>query len=313
MAAASAARSTARRRAWRRDLEGYLFISPVVLGLLIWTLGPVLTAFYLSLTKYDLLTAPIFRGLRNYQRLLSDALFVQSLKVTLTFTVIMLPLGIALGLALALLLNQKLKGVALFRTAFYLPAVAPPVATALLWAWLFGPRFGFLNEALTWLHLPTGTWLTEPNTALPSLMIMGLWGVGGGMVIYLAGLQGVPEDYYEAAKIDGAGPISQFRNVTLPMISPTLFFQLVLGLIGTAGYFTQAYVLTSGSGVSAALGSPQNSTLFLTLEIYQVAFDWTQMGYACAMAIVMFALVLLLTLIVFATAPLWVYYAGGDR
>src|SRR5205823_4849258 len=159
------------------------------------------------------------------------------------YTVVTLPLSMVGGLALALLLNQKLKGIGLFRTAFYVPSIVPAVATALLWAWLLNPQFGLVNRILAALHLPQGTWLSEPNTALPSLMIMGFWGLGGGMVIYLAGLQGVPEEYYEAAKIDGAGQFAQFWHVTIPMISPSLFYQLVLGLIGTLQYFTQAFVL----------------------------------------------------------------------
>ncbi len=306
---ASGEAARARRRALRRNLEGYLFVSPVILGLLLWTLGPALSALYLSFTKYDLLSAPVFRGLRNYGRLFGDPLFWQSLRVTVTYTALAVPLSMVGGLAIALLLNQKLRGIVLIRTAFYIPSVVPLVATAVLWAWMFDPQFGLINSVLAALHLPQGTWLTDPATALPSLVIMGVWGLGGGMIIYLAGLQGIPEEYYEAAKIDGAGPRGQFVHITLPMLSPTLFYQLVLGLIFSLQYFTQAFILSN----AAALGSPQNSILFITLNIYQVAFSWTQMGYACAMAIVLFVLIIALTLVLFGTARWWVYYGGDQR
>jgi multiple sugar transport system permease protein len=183
----------------------------------------------------------------------------------------------------------------------------PIVATVLLWEWILSPDYGLLNDALRALHLPTGLWLTDPGSALPSLVLMGLWGMGGGMIIFLAGLQGVPEEYYDAAKIDGAGRAAQFRHVTLPLISPTLFFQIVLGLIASMQYFTQAFIASGGAG----LGAPLNSTLFLTLYIYQVAFSNFQMGYACALSVVLFGLILLATLILFGTQRFWVYY--GDR
>jgi multiple sugar transport system permease protein len=180
------------------------------------------------------------------------------------------------------------------------------VATAVLWIWILNPDVGLLNDLLRLLHLPTGLWLVDPASALPSLVLMGLWGVGGGMIIFLAGLQGVPEEYYDAAKIDGAGAIGQFRHITLPLISPTLFFQIVLGLITSLQYFTQAFIVGG-----ASLGAPLNSTLFITLYIYQVAFSWAQMGYACAMSVMLFALILLITLLLFGTQRLWVFY--GDR
>ena len=307
--------ASARRRALRRNIEGYLFVSPVILGLLFWTLGPAISALYLSLTRYDLLSPPVFRGLRNYQRLLQDPLFWQSARVTLTYTAIALPLSLAGGLALALLLNQKLRGIALFRTAFYVPSIVPIVASTVLWLWLLDPQFGLVNAGLAALRLPQGLWFSDPSTALPSLVLIGLWGVGGGMVVYLAGLQGISEQYYEAAKIDGAGPLSQFRHVTLPLLSPTLFYQLVLGIITSLQYFTQAFIAgaaSASSGTGATIGAPLNSTLFITLYIYQAAFSWTQMGYAAAMAWVLFIAILLLTLLVFGTARLWVFYGSEE-
>ena len=308
MALVTSSTASASRRALRRNLEGWLFVSPVVLGLLCWTLTPFVAAFYFSFTRYDLLSTPIFVGLRNYSRLLGDPLFWQSVKVTLSFTAMFLPLSMGVGLGMALLLNQKVRGIGLLRTAFYIPSIVPLVATAVLWIWILNPTGGLLNTALAALHLPTGLWLTDPGSALPSLVLIGLWSVGGGMIVYLAGLQGVPEEYYEAAKIDGASTLRQFWHVTLPMISPTLFYQLILGLIASMQYFTQAFVL---GGTSGGLGEPSNSTLFLTLYIYQIAFSYYQMGYACALSVVLFVMILVLTLVLFGSQRFWVFY--GDR
>lgn len=301
--------ASARRRVLWRNIEGWLFVSPVVLGLLLWTLAPFVTAFYFSLTKYDLVSPPIFHGLRNYSHLLSDPLFWQSVKVTLSFTVIFLPLSMCIGLGMALLLNQKVRGIGLLRTAFYIPSIVPLVATAVLWIWILNPNGGLLNNALATAHLPSGLWLTDPGSALPSLVLIGLWSVGGGMIVYLAGLQGVPEEYYEAAKLDGASTVRQFWHVTLPIISPTLFYQLVLGLIASMQYFTQAFVL--GGATGGGLGEPSNSTLFLTIYIYQVAFNYYQMGYACALSVALFVMILALTLVLFGTQRFWVF--NGDR
>lgn len=295
-------------RTLRRNLEGYLFVLPVVLGLLTWTLIPFATAFYISFTKYDLFTPPAWHGIKNYQHLLSDPLFWQGMKVTLTFTLLFLPTSICLGLAMALLLNQQVRGIGLLRTAFYIPSIVPIVATIVLWIWILNPDYGMLNDALRALHLPTGLWLADPASAVPSLVLIGLWGVGGGMVVFLAGLQGIPEEYYEAAEIDGASRLARFRHVTLPLLSPTLFFQIILALIASLQYFTQAFVLGGSAG---NLGEPVNSTLFITLYIWQVAFNYTQMGYACAMSVVLFVLILLLTLLLFGTQRFWVFY--GDR
>jgi multiple sugar transport system permease protein len=296
------------RRALRRNLEGWLFVSPVVLGLLCWTLTPFVAAFYFSFTKYDLLSTPIFVGLRNFSHVFRDPLFWQSVKVTLSFTAMFLPLSMIIGLGMALLLNQKVRGMGLLRTTFYIPSIVPLVATAVLWIWILNPNDGLLNVVLAKLHLPTGLWFTDPGSALPSLVLMGLWSVGGGMIVFLAGLQGVPEEYYEAAKIDGAATLRQFWHVTLPLITPTLFYQLVLGFIASMQYFTQALVLGGSTG---GLGAPVNSTLFMTLYIYQIAFNYYQMGYACALSVVLFAMILVLTLVLFGSQRFWVFY--GDR
>jgi multiple sugar transport system permease protein len=308
LALVTSSTASASRRALRRNLEGWLFVSPVVLGLLCWTLTPFVSAFYFSFTRYDLLSTPIVIGLRNYSRLLGDPLFWQSVKVTLSFTAMFLPLSMGVGLGMALLLNQKVRGIGLLRTTFYIPSIVPLVATAVLWIWILNPNGGLLNNALATLHLPKGLWLTDPGSALPSLVLIGLWSVGGGMIVYLAGLQGIPEEYYEAAKVDGASTTSQFWHVTLPLLSPTLFYQLILGFIASMQYFTQAFVL---GGTSGGLGEPANSTLFLTLYIYQIAFSYYQMGYACALSVVLFAMILVLTLVLFGSQRFWVFY--GDR
>lgn len=301
-------RARSRRRALKRNVEGWLFVSPVVLGLLCWTLIPFLAAFYLSLTRYDLLSPPTWHGIKNYTHLWNDPLFWQGVKVTLTFTAMFLPLSIICGLAMAMLLNQKVRGIGFLRTVFYIPSIVPIVATTVLWIWILNPDNGLFNTALRSLHLPTGLWLTDPASVLPSLVLIGLWGVGGGMIVFLAGLQGVPEEFYEAAKIDGASTIAQFRHVTLPLISPTLFYQIILGLIVSLQYFTQAFIL---GGVAGGMGGPLNATLFLPLYIYEVAFNYQQMGYACAMSVVLFAIILFITIVLFGTQRFWVYY--GDR
>lgn len=294
------------RRALLRNLEGWLFVLPVVLGLLIWTLGPVLASIYLSFTRYDLLTPPKFIGALNFSNLfLHDSLFWLSLKVTLTYAVIAVPLGLIGSLLLAMLLNTRVKALSLFRTTFYMPSIVPFVASAVLWGWLLNPDWGLVNVILKSVGLPTSRWLASPHSALMSLVVMSLWGLGGPMIIFLAGLQGVPEHLYEAASIDGANALRRFWHVTVPMLSPTVFFNLVLGMIGALQYFTQAFVLTAGG--------PEYATEFYGLNLYQKAFQWFEMGYAAAMAWVLFILIIALTLLVFKSSAAWVYYEGQER
>jgi multiple sugar transport system permease protein len=298
--------SARQRRHLLTNIEGYLFVLPVVLGLLIWTLGPFVASFFLSLTSYDLLGSPQFIGLQNYQNLLfHDPLFWISLKVTIIYSLVAVPAGLVGSLLVALLLNAKVRGLAFFRTSFYMPSIVPAIASAVLWGWLLNPDWGLINVALHALHLPTSRWLASPHTALMSLVLMSLWGVGGPMVIYLAGLQGIPGHLYEAASIDGANRLQRFWHVTVPMLSPTIFFNLIMGIIGSLQYFTQAFVLTAGG--------PDNSTEFYVLNLYQKAFQWLKMGYASAMAWILFLLILLLTLLVFRSSAIWVFYEGGER
>jgi multiple sugar transport system permease protein len=297
---------TGRSRLARREaMIGYLFIAPAVLGFLLWIAGPMLFSAWLSLTEWDLLSSPVFVGLSNYQAMFQDPLFWKSLRVTAYFTLISVPLFQALAFAVALLMNVKVRGILLFRTIYYLPSIVPVVANALLWAWVFNSDFGLLNAGLRAIGLPKVLWLQDPSWAMPALITMSLWGIGGAMLIYLAGLQGVPQQLYEAAEIDGANYWHRFRHVTIPMMSPVIFFNLLLGLIGALQTFTQGYIITNGG--------PQNSTLFYALYLYRRAFTDFKMGYAAALAWVLFAIVLVLSVLVFRYLGRQVYYEDEGR
>lgn len=287
---------------WRDTIEGYLFIAPVVLGLLIWTLLPMVASLLISFTEYPLLKAPQWIGVQNYVDMvrIPSLRVLHSLVVTLTYGIIALPLTLTAALGAALLLNQKLPLQRFFRTTFYMPTIVPALATAFVWGWMLNPTYGLINATLKALGLPPGTFLTDPSTVLPTLIALSLWGVGPTMVVFLAGLQAIPESLYEAGKIDGANSAQLFWNITLPQLSPTIFFNLVTGLIATFQYFLPAYVLTGGG--------PLFSTFFYNLNLYEKAFKWTAMGLASAMAWVMFAIILALTLILFKGSDALVYY-----
>ena len=286
---------------------GLAFVSPWLIGFLIFTLYPILASLYYSFCDYRVLTPPRWVGVRNYVDLFTDHdYFLPSLWNTL-FMFLELPIGLVIGLAIALLLNLKLRGMAWFRTLYYIPSVVPTVASAILWLWLLNPEYGLVNKSLTWLHLPAPGWLSDRTWAKPGFIVMDLWGVGGSMIIYLAALQGVPAHLYEAAELDGATGWDKLRHVTLPAISPVIFFNLILSVIGTFQYFTQAFVMTGGAG------GPAKSTLFYALYLYQNAFQYFRMGYACAMAWALFVLTLIASFIVFKTSAKWVYYEGGER
>jgi multiple sugar transport system permease protein len=293
----------------REALWAYLFISPWIIGFLIFTLGPMIASLYYSFSAYDIVSTPIWRGLDNYQKLfLEDPLFWHSLKVTINYAVLALPLNLVIGFLIAVLLNQKIPGVNVWRTVYFLPSVIAGVAVALLWVRIFNTRIGLLNPFLKSIGIanPPG-WLQDPEWAVPALVIMSLWSVGGSMIIYLAGLQGVPTSLYEAAKIDGANSWRRFRHITIPMMTPVIFYNLVHGLIGAFNYFTEVYVATDGTG------GPVRSTLFYNLYLYQNAFRFFKMGYASALAWVLFLIVLLVTLLVFRSSPMWVFYEGEVR
>ncbi len=289
----------------RESVEGYLFAAPLLVGLVFFSVIPMIASLVISFCRYDIFTPPKFIGAANYTDLFHDPLFWQSLKVTAIYSVVGVPLGLTLGLAVAILMNQKLRGIAVFRTIYYLPAVVSGVAVSLLWVWIFDPSYGLGNVVLRGLGLPPSQWLSAPSTSLLSLIIMSLWGVGGGMVIYLAGLQSVPQHLHEAASLDGANVWQRFRHVTLPMLSPVIFYNLIMGIIGSFQVFTQAFVMTNGG--------PVNSTLFYVLYLFRQAFNYYRMGYASAMAWVLFAIILLLTLLVFRSSAMWVYYEGERK
>ncbi|MEN6520288.1 MAG: sugar ABC transporter permease [Armatimonadota bacterium] len=290
------------RLARKEAFEGYLCIAPWLIGFLLLTLGPMVFSFIISLMKWDLITPAKFVGLENYRTIFTDDFrFRQSLKVTALYAAFSVPLGLIGSLSLAVLLNLKLKGMRLFRSIFYIPAILPGVAVTMLWLWILKPQGGVLNYILGLMHIGPKPWLSDPAWALPSFVIMSLWGIGGGMIIYLAGLQGVPTQLYEAAEIDGAGSWKKFWTVTIPMISPTIFFNLIMGIIGSFQVFTASFIMTPNGG-------PGYSTLFYVLYLYQKAFKYLQMGYASALAWILFAIVLVLTLLVFKLSGRWVYY-----
>jgi multiple sugar transport system permease protein len=287
----------------RRNLAGYLFISPVVLGYLIWVAGPMIIAIWLSLTEWDMLRPATFVGLSNYQTMIHDDLFWKSLGVTFYFTLVSVPLSLAFSFALALLVNVNVRGIAIFRMLFYLPSIVPLVVSAVLWLWIFNSELGLLNALFRWVGLPKVLWLQDSNWSIPALVIMSLWSVGGSMVIFLAGLQGIPVHLYEAAEIDGANYWQRFWNVTIPMMSPVIFFNLVIGLIAALQNFVPGYLMTQGG--------PQNSTLFYGLYIFRSAFRDFKMGYAAALSWVLFAIVLVLSVFVFRYLGRLVYYEEG--
>lgn len=298
-------RFSLKNPAWRRNLEGWLFASPWILGFVLWTLGPMIASLAIAFTEWDLVGAPRWVGLANVQAMFRDNLVAQALKVTTIYAVVSVPLHLIFGLGLALLLNAKIVGLRFYRTAFYLPSVLSGVAVALLWRWLFSGEFGLLNALLATIGIEGPSWLGDTKWALPSLIGMSLWGVGAGAIIYLAGLQGIPTDLYEAAEVDGATGWSRFWNITLPMMTPVLFFQLITGIIGALQVFTQAFIMTSGG--------PNNATLFFLLYLYQNAFQYFRMGYGSALAWVLFLYILVLTLIVQRSSNTWVYYEGEER
>ncbi len=284
----------------KEAVAGWLFISPWIAGFLIFAAGPIIASLALSFSYWDAITPPQFAGLANYRRLFTDPLLRKSLFNTVYYAVFAVPLGMCTALGLALLLNQKLRGMGIFRTLFYLPAVTSGVATYLLWMWLFNPQLGLINRFLRHFTSNPPLWLSSPDWAMPALIIMSLWGAGGAMLIFLAGLQNIPEQLYEAATIDGASNWKQFVHVTLPMLSPTIFFNLVMAVIGSFQVFSAAFVMTNGG--------PSNATLLYVLYLFQNAFMYFRLGYASAMAWLLLVIVLILTLIQFRTSKRWVHY-----
>jgi multiple sugar transport system permease protein len=285
---------------WRNTLEGYLFASPWIIGFFIFTLGPFLASFWISLNRWDILTPMRFIGLDNYIALFNDPLFWKSLSVTLVYFVLSVPAQLFLAFLLALMLNSNSFVNYFFRGVFFVPYIVSGVATAILWRWMYNPEYGLVNFLLSKIGIQGPAWLNNTAWALPSLAIMGVWGLGSNMLIYLAGLQAVPEHLYEAAEIDGATRLTKFRFITFPMMSSTIFFTLVIGIITSFQVFSQAFVMTQGG--------PENSTMFYVFNLYRQAFVSFKMGYASAMAWMLFLIVLAITLLQFKLAGRWVYY-----
>lgn len=286
-----------------RATAGYLCALPWIIGFLIFTLGPMVVSIIISFEEYNILNPPRFVGSQNYVKLLTaDSLFWKSLYNTLYITVFGVPFGMVVGLLIALILNTKIKGITTFRTIFYLPAIVPIVASSLLWMWMYNPRFGLINFLLSQVGIEGPNWLSSKTWAKPAIIFMGLWGAGAGMIIYLAGLQGIPKQLYEAASIDGANWWRKFANITIPMLTPTIFFNMIMSIIVHFQIFTQAYIMTQGG--------PADSTLFYVFHLFNHAFRYFNMGYASALAWVLFIIILIATLIQFRLAPKWVHYGG---
>ncbi len=307
MAEASALpRRLLRTQRQRNIVNGLLFAAPWILGLLLFYVYPIFSSLYYSFCDYSILQAPKWAGIRNYLTLFTnDEKFIKSIYNTLYYAFFALPLGLVWGVSIALLLNMKVKGVSVYRTIYFLPVLVPDVALGILWLWVFNPQLGILNALLwKWFHIVGPGWLSDPAWAKPSVIIISLWGVGQAVVIYLAGLQDVPQELYDAAEVDGANAWQRIRNVTIPMITPVILFNLIIGLIGAFQYFTTAYVITTGDG------RPALSLMFYAMYLYQNAFVLYKMGYASAMAWLLFLAAVISSYALFRSSARWVYYGG---
>jgi len=301
MAALSSARGSRRSRLARKEiLAGWLFVAPWLIGFIAFTLGPMLYSLVLIFLKWDLITPPEFGGLVNFRRLLSDQRVPITLFNTAYYTFIGVPIQLIVAFLLAVALNAQIRGLAVYRTIFYLPSITPAVASAVIWLEILQPEYGILNEFLTNFGIQGPNWLYEPALAKPAFILMSLWSVGPQMIIFLAGLQGVPQVVKEAATIDGANDWMQFRHITIPMITPIIFFNLVMGIIGSWQVFTASLIMTNGG--------PENSTLFYVLYLWRNGFQYFRMGYAALLAWILFFIISIFTVIQFALAGRWVYY-----
>lgn len=298
-------RAGARWQAVRRNLVGLIFAAPWLAGFLWLTVYPMLSSAYYSLTRYNLMTPPKWVGLSNYRSMLSDGLFWKALGNTAIIAGLGLALGTVAALGVALLLNQRIGGLSVYRTVFYLPSVVPVVASSMIWMWLLNPQYGLINSFLARFGITGPGWVASPVWSKPAIVLTTIWGIGTSVVIYLAGLQDIPRQLYEAASLDGATAWARTRYITLPMLSPVIFFNVVVGLIDLFQVFTQPYIMTQGG--------PADSSLTYVMYLYRYAFRFLQMGYASALAWVLFLLVLLLTLGLFRASRGRVYYAGEGR
>lgn len=290
----------------RDTIAGYLFCLPWLVHFAFLIAGAMIFSLGISLTETDLLTGWKFIGLKNYQDLFHDEFFWKSLRVTAYYTFLVVPLGVALSLAIALLLNQRVVLLGFWRLVYYLPSVVSGVAVAILWGWVLNPRFGLLNAGLTAVGVQNPPrWLYSEQWAVPGFILMGMWSAGGAMLLYLAGLQGIPTPLYEAADIDGANSWNKFWRITIPMLTPTIFFNMLMSIIGSFQVFTQVYIMTSGG--------PNNATLTMVLYLYRKGFEHLKFGYAAALAWILFFIILFFTMMVFRSSEMWVYYEGELR
>ena len=288
----------------REALYGWLFALPAIIGLVAFDVGPMVASVLISFTEWNGVTPPQWVGLANYEEILfRDELFMLSMRITTIFAFVSIPLNLVTGFLLALLLNQKIRGQSLMRTLYYLPSIVPLVAVAALWRWIFLKRFGLLDIGLAMMGIQAPDWLGDPNWVLPAFIVMGLWGVGGGMLINLAGLQAIPTDLYDAASIDGANALQRLVNVTIPMMTPLILFNLVMGIIGGLQVFVVAFVMTGGG--------PSNASLFYMLHLYRNAFEYFRLGYGSSLALVLFLYIIVLSALVFRSSTAWVYYEGN--
>jgi multiple sugar transport system permease protein len=289
------------RRA-RNNIAGFLFISPWLIHFCSLIAFAMLFSLGISLTETDLLTGFRFVAFDNYARMWSDPLFWKALQVTAYYTFALVPTSIAVSLAIALLMNQKVAFLGFWRTLYYLPSVVQGIAVTLLWGYVLNPRFGLLNLSLARLGIEGPRWMYSEEWAVPGLILMGVWGAGGGMLLYLAGLQSIPTQLYEAAEIDGASSLQRFRHITIPMLTPTIYFNLLINIIGSFQLFTQVFVLSNGG--------PNNATLTQVLYLYRKGFQDFQFGYASALAWALFLVIMLFTILVVRSSSSWVHYEG---
>lgn len=289
------------------NFYGILFAAPAILGFLVLLLGPMIASLIFSFTNYSIFADIKFIGLANYATLFTgkDPFFYKSLLVTFYYVLLSVPASIIFSFLIAMFLGRSLKGKAVFRSVFYLPSIVPSVASAFIWLWLLNPDLGLVNMMLSSVGLPTSMWFFSETSVIPSLVLTGLWGTGSTMVIFLAGLEGIPAQYYEAIEVDGGNALHKLLRVTIPMMTPTIFFNTIMGIIGSFQTFTQAYIITQGG--------PNNSSLFFVYYLWREAFANSRMGFASAIAWVLFIIIMIFTFIVFRSSSSWVYYEGEKK
>lgn len=295
---------TSHRRLRNETIAGVSFTLPAIIGFIALTLVPMVVSLILSFTDYSIFNTPKFIGLTNYQRMFSgsDLFFYNSLKATAYYTLLSVPASILFSFVIALILNSDIKYRAFFRTVFYIPTIVPAVASAVIWLWILNPDFGLVNSLLEKVGLPTSSWLFDEKSVIPTIVMIGLWSTGGTMVIFLAGLQNIPRPYYEAIEVDGGNSFHKLKNITIPLMTPTIFFNTIMAIIGAFQVFTQAYIMTNGG--------PNDASLFYVYYLYREAFQNTNMGYASALAWVLFIIIVVFSTIILKTQNKWVYYEG---